>query len=52
MKPEADQMVVEEEQLMEQSGVNSDNGIGWGGVDTGGEYEANSRHHNLLWDEE
>ena len=42
----------ESEELMNASGVHSDKGIDYGGVDEGGEIEAESRHRHSSWDDD
>ena len=47
--PTVTEEVVLTEQFLASSGVNSNNGIGYGGVDTEGEKEPSSRHN--VWED-
>jgi len=51
--PSVKMVECESEELMDASGVYStDKGIGYGGVDEGGEIEAESRHRHSSWDDD
>lgn len=52
MAPVTKMVAVGTEMLLAGSGVQSDNGIGYGGVDADGSKEPSARRRSDVWDEE